>query len=289
MTCLLISNSEVDTKLRCDRLHYYQYALGLYPKKVSRANSIGNLGHHVLEHYYRTIMDGGSREDAFHAGMSQIMLAPEHEELDVVRLVSQRFMQYHEHYQNERFKVVGVEGAFSTELENGTTYPLRPDMLGFYEDGPWEGQYVIIDHKFKYDFFSPDELSMHVQTFKYIWTLRKLGYNVKRSMLNQIRYRENIKDIDKLFKREYLVPTDVQMENIMREHMDVSSEIEACKQQPVSWYAKNAPRRFNSKDCGFCYFRIPCRQELLGLDASATLANMYAPEDPTTFYRKYGY
>lgn len=234
-------------------------------------------------------MEGASRDDAFQAGMDQIVLAPEHEELDIVRLVSHRFMLYHERYRNERFKVVGVEGVFSTELDNGTTYPLTLDLLVYYDDGPWEGQYVVIDHKFKYDFFSPDELSMHVQTFKYIWTLRKLGYNIKRSILNQIRYRDNIKDVDKLFKREVLEPTDIQLENIMHEHMAVSSEIESCKQQPVSWYAKHAPRRFNAKDCGFCYFRIPCRQELLGKDASATLANMYAPEDPNTFYRKYGY
>lgn len=286
---MLISNSEVDTKLRCNRLHYYQYALGLYPKKVSRANSIGNLGHHVLEYYYRAIMEGESREDAFHAGMAQIIEAPNHEDYEIVRLVSQRFLQYHERYQNERFKVRGVEGVFSIPLENGTTYPLTLDLLVEYVDGPLAGQYVVIDHKFKYDFFSTDELSMHVQTYKYIYALRKLGYPVKRSMLNQIRYREGIKDIDKLFKREILEPTDIQLENIMREHMMVSSEIANVKQQPVSWYAQNAPRRFNPKDCGFCYFRIPCRQELLGKDASATLTDMYAPEDPSTFYRKYGY
>lgn len=289
MTCLLISNSEVDSKLKCNRLHYYQYALGLYPKTLGRANRIGLLGHHVLEYYYRTIMEGGSREEAFQAGMDQVIASHEHEEIDVIQLVSNRFMQYCERYKNERFKVVGVEGVFSTPLDNGTTYPLTLDLLAFYEDGPWEGQYVVIDHKFKYDFFSPDELSMHVQTFKYIWTLRKLGYNIKRSMLNQIRYREGIKDVDKLFRREILEPTDIQLENIMREHMAVSSEIVSCKQQPVSWYAQNAPRRFNAKDCSYCYFRIPCRQELLGKDASATLTNMYAPEDPNTFYRKYGY
>lgn len=286
---MLISNSEVDTALRCKRLHYYQYALGLYPKQLSRANHIGLLGHHVLEHYYQAIMDGASREDAFRAGMNQIVASYGHEEPDIVKLVSQRFMQYHEKYKNERFKVAGVESVFSIPLENGTTYPLTLDLLAYYEDGNWEGEYVIFDHKWKYDFFTTDELSMHVQTFKYIWTLRKLGYNVRRSILNQIRYREGIKDIDKIFRREVLVPTDTQMENIMREHLAVSSEIKAAKEQPVAWYKDHAPRRFNAKDCGFCYFRILCRQELMGKDPSATITNMFAPEDPSTFYRKYGY
>lgn len=234
-------------------------------------------------------MEGASRDDAFQAGMDQIIESYKHEELDIVRVVSNRFMLYHERYQRDDFRVVAVEGVFSVPLDNGTTYPLTVDMLVTYDSGPWAGQYMVIDHKFRYDFFSPDELSMHVQTYKYIWALRKLGYPIKRSMLNQVRYRDGIKDQEKLLKREILEPTDIQLENIMAEHMAVSTEIQANKNQPVAWYGKHAPRRFYARDCSGCYFRIPCRQELLGKDASATFATAYAPEDPSTFYRKYGY
>lgn len=234
-------------------------------------------------------MNGASRDDAFQAGMDQIIASYDHEDIDIVRVVSNRFMLYHERYQKDSFRVVGVEGVFSVPLDNGTTYPLTVDLLVEYTSGPWAGQYVAIDHKFRYDFFTPDELSMHIQTYKYIWALRKLGYPIKRSILNQLRYRDGVKDPDKLLKREILEPTETQLESIMSEHMAVSSEIETAKQQPVSWYGKHAHRRLNMRDCGHCYFRIPCRQELLGKDASATLANNYAPEDPSTFYRPYGY
>lgn len=289
---LIISNSEVDTALRCQKLHYYQYALGLYPRKLSHANHIGLLGHHVLETYYRAMKDGASRDDAFQLGWKDIERALDEPliENDVVSIVSTRFMQYHKHYAHDTFEIVDVEGVYTYPVNDKVTFGLTLDLLVKYNSGPWAGQYVVIDHKYKYNFLSPDELSMHAQTYKYIWTLQQKGYHVKRAMINQIRYRMDVKDPDKIFKRAYLVPKgQAHLDNIMAEHMKVAEEIHSNKTQPVSWYGDVAKRRLYSRDCAGCYFRLPCHLELIGKDNSSVLADMYAPEDPNTFYRPYGY
>lgn len=288
---MIISHSEVDTFLGCRRLHYYRYALGLFPKKVSRANNIGNFGHYVLEYYYKALKDGASSEDAYEAGMQAIMRAFGHEDPDIVELVSSLFSKYYQKYSHETelFEIVDVEGVHLVPVTDDITYGLTLDLLVRYIKGPLTGQYAVIDHKFKYNFFTADELSMHAQTFKYIWALQKKGYPIKRSILNQIRYREDVRDVTKLFRRVELVPTSVQLDNIMAEHMQTAQTVHDAKTQPVAWYAQNAPRRLNSRDCQNCYFRVPCRQELLGVDASLTLATMYTPEESSSIYRQYGY
>lgn len=287
---MIISNSEVDTFLRCRKQHWYQYVLGLYPRKLSRPNHIGLLGHHILEVYYRYIKEGFSRVDAFHAGMNELIAAHAHVDSDVVALVSQRFMQYYEYYPTEDFDIVDVEGVYKTPLNDRITYGLTLDLLVKYHTGPWRGQYVVIDHKFKYNFLTADENSMHVQTYKYIWTLRKLGFPIKRALINQIRYREDIRDIDKLFSRIEMNPkTPEHIDNIMAEHLKVSEEIYTLKREPVAVSSLGASRRLNGNECKMCYFRLPCHLELIGKDPSGTLASMYSPSDPHTFYRQYGY
>lgn len=286
---MIISNSEVDTRLRCRRQHYYSYALGLYPRKLSRANDIGLLGHHVLETYYRSIKEGAEQPEAYNAGMQQLILAGGHVDAEVISLISERFTQYCQFYRHEQFEVIDVEGIYKVPLNDRITYGLTLDLLVKYTEGYWKGQYVVIDHKFRYNFFTPDELGLHAQTFKYIWALRKQDYPIRHSILNQIRYRTDVKDTRKLFKREELTPTDKQLETIMRDHLAISEEIYEAKTQPVSWLKDNSPRRYYPRDCAGCYFRIPCRLELIGKDASKTFTNMFAPEDPSTFYRPYGY
>lgn len=287
---MIISNSEGDTYLGCRRQHYYRYALGLYPKTLSRANHIGLLGHYVLEHYYRAIKDGASRDDAFHRALDALVEADGHEEDDIIALISKRFMQYHEYYAKDTFEIVGVESVHKVDMNDHITLGSTLDLLVKYVEGPWAGQFVVWDHKFKYNFLTADELSMHAQTFKYIWALRQQGYEIKHSVINQIRYRSDIKNVDKLFLRTELTPSDILVKNIMTEHLTVAEDIYDHKTKPVSWYASHAPRRLNGQmACGNCYFRVPCRQELLGVDVSRTFTTMYATSDPNTLYKPYGY
>lgn len=286
---LIISHSEVDSFLRCKRSHYYGYALGIIPNKFSRPNNIGNLGHHILETYYRLRMTGETKKDAFHGGMAELKRAKGHEDIEVIDLVGERFIQYVGYYDDNDFRILDVEGVHTLKLNDHITYGMTLDLLVEYTSGPNKGNIVVVDHKFKYNFETTDSLSMHVQTLKYIWALRKLGYPVKGSMLNQIRYRIDVHDTYKLFKRQPVPYTDVQLENIMQEHLYVAEEIYNTKTQPVSWYTYNAPRRLSPRECTGCYFRIPCRQELLGKDVSLTLTSMYSPERSDAYYRPYGY
>lgn len=257
---------------------------------MSRALHIGLLGHSILETYYRSLMEGNSKEDAIESANVAIAEAFDYESPDVVSIISNRFLLYLRHWtDDDSWRIVDVEGVYRVPITDEITLGMTVDLLIEYTKGPFQGQMVVIDHKFKYNFPSPDELSMNVQLYKYIWGLQKLGYPVRFAIMNCLRYREDIVEQYKLFNRYELRPKGDQLENIIREHLAVAEEIADVKRQPVSWYANHAPRRQNPRDCEKCYFRIPCRQALLGLDESRTLATLYTPDGRQGPYKPYGY
>lgn len=285
---MTISNSEVDTFLRCEKLHYFSYVLKLHPKNVSQPNSIGNLGHHILERYYRLQMDGESRRNAFHGGLELLTDAYEHESPEVIDRVMDRFSKYDKFYQNDVFKVISVEGKYYTPLNDHNTFGMTLDLLVEYPVGPRKGL-VIIDHKFKYNFDNAEEISMHVQTKKYVWGLKQLGIPVKQAVLNQIRYRPDVKDPDKMFRRQDIKAGPIEEKTIIEEHIRVSEKILERKEKSVEWQERNSDRRFYPKDCGTCYFRIPCRQDLIGVDPEPTFKAMFTTVQDDSYYKPYGY
>lgn len=286
---MIISNSETDTYLACKRRHYYRFGLGLSPKTMSRALHIGLLGHSILETYYKTLMDGYSKDQAIEAGMQEVLESFDYEDPDVVSIISNRFLLYTRHYDDSVFRVLDVEGVYKIPLNQRITLGMTVDLLVEFTKGPYRGQLVVIDHKYKYNFPSPDELSMNVQLYKYIWGLRQLDYPVTFAIMNVLRYREDIKDVSKLFARFELRPQGDQLKNIMVEHVGVSEEIFQAKSEPVAVYGTHAHRRGNDRDCSGCSYRRPCRLSLIGKDETLTLATMFTPDGRNGPYKPYGY
>jgi CRISPR/Cas system-associated exonuclease Cas4 (RecB family) len=285
---MIVSNSEVDSYLGCKRAHYYRFALGLSPKGMSRALHTGLLGHAVLEAYYNALKETSSTDDAFEAGMGVVAGAFAWEDAEIVNVIMNRYIEY-VRYWSDHWRVISVEGVYKVPLTDHLEFGMTADLVVEYLAGPYKGQLVVIDHKFRYNFPSPDELSMHVQLPKYIWGLRQLGYPVRFAMMNVLRYREGINDVDKLYRRYEIRPTEEHLKRIMAEHLAVAEEIYAAKTQPVNVYANKAHRRLDMRVCAGCYFRVPCRQDLMGVDESRTLASMFTPGGNQGPYKAYGY
>lgn len=286
---MIISNSETDLFLGCQRAHYYKFGLGLSPKTMSRALHIGLLGHQILESFYIALKDGASRLEAISTAMDELNNAYEYETPDVVNVVSNCFIHYIRQYDDDSWRIIDVERVYRIPLTEEITFGFTIDLLIEYVKGPYRGQLVVVDHKFKYNFPTTDELSMHTQLYKYMWGLQRLGYPVTHGLMNVLRYREDIVDKNKLFGRYELRPQGDQLKNIMGEHLAVAGDIYEVKSQPVAWYREHARRRLNGRDCAYCAFRVPCRQSLIGIDESRTLTSMFTPGGNQGPYKPYGY
>jgi len=278
---IVISNSEGETFSTCERMHYYKFALGLQPRRASHFIRIGVVGHKVLETYYRAGLETNSnRGEMYLAAMDELTrfadIAKDEDDMAIVSLISSRIQLYVNTYK-DTFRVIDVEGKYHKKLTDEITYGMTLDLLVEETAGPYRGQHFVIDHKFCYNFQTPDELSMNSQLPKYIDTLRGYGFNVKRGMLNQIRYRGDIKEESKLFKRQYLKPSDIRLMGIMDEQLKVSKEIHKRVTMPVALYRETSRRSMSKRNCGSCQFRLPCSMELDGNEQQATsiLANDY--------------
>lgn len=233
-------------------------------------------------------MDGESRRSALHGALDLLSDAYGYESPDVIDLVMDRLTLYDKFYANDDFKIISVEGKYYAPVSENNKFGMTLDLLVEFPTAPRKGL-MIIDHKFKYNFDNADEISMHVQTKKYKWGLNQLGIPVKGAILNQIRYRPDVKDPNKMFKRQDIISTQREEATIIEEHIRVSEEILTRKEKPVEWQERNSNRRFYPKDCGTCYFRIPCRQDMLGINAEPTLRAMFTTVQDDSYYKPYGY
>lgn len=273
---MIISNSEVETFQKCQRKHWYAYGLNLTPREKSLPLRSGILGHSVLEKYYRAKRAELSHDECVQDGLSVLSAYMLHPDVDVYSIVLKRFLEYAEHYKNEPFRVLDVEGTYTTPLDNGIEYALTLDLLVEYTSGEWKGKQVLIDHKWTSDFWSANAVDMLPQIPKYLHTLRKLGSTADFGIINQIRYRK-MKDgytSDKIFRRSIVTPTPERIANIVRIQEKVTSIIRQRKLFPDLWESE-AVQTIYRQQCDNCFFTIPCQIELDGRDPKPTLDAMF--------------
>lgn len=289
---LTVSNTEVSAHNKCENLHRYQFmlptlsGLGIEPKLFGLALFRGIVGHAAMEAYYR---NGQSVEAAVHVLKDeyQILLkhwpdAFKHQEA-LVELISV-FQAYRSYYPTEPFRVIELETVHKVPLIEGKVdYALKLDTLIQFIEGPYRGDFAIMDHKFVYNFKSQDELKLNVQLPKYVKTLQKEGITLSKGILNQIRYR-NMKDPDpaKRFQRTFLPYNAAKADRIWKEQQVTAQRIYDARHDPDYF----AVRTLNDMVCKGCAYARICNIELEGRD----LKNVIDLEfQPTGTFNGYGY
>jgi hypothetical protein len=236
----------------------------------------GILGHSVLEKYYLAKRAELSHDECVQEGMGVLAAYMLHPDVEVYSIVLKRFLEYAEHYKNEPFRTLDVEGTYTTPLSNGIEYALTLDLLVEYTSGEWKGKQVLIDHKWTSDYWSANAVDMLPQIPKYLHTLRKLGSTADFGIINQIRYRK-MKDgytTDKIFRRSPVTPTPERIANIVRIQEKVTHIIRQRKIFPDLWESE-AVQTIYRQQCDNCFFTIPCQIELDGRDPRPTLDAMF--------------
>lgn len=268
---MIISNSEVETFQKCQRKHWYAYGLNLAPKTKTLPLRSGILGHSVLEKYYMAKRAELTHEECIQEGMGVLAAYMLHPDVEVYSIVLQRFLEYAEYYKHEPFRVLDVEGTYTTPLENGIEYALTLDLLVEYTQGEWKGKQVLIDHKWTSDYWSANAVDMLPQIPKYLHTLRSLGSTADFGIINQVRYRKMKEGHppEMFFRRSPVTPTPKRIENIMRIQEQVTNVIRLRKLFPDLWKSEATPTIYRQQ-CDNCFFTIPCQIELDGRDPGPT-------------------
>ena len=128
-----------------------------------------------------------------------------------------------------------------------------------------EGRIVVIDHKFVYDFYTPEQTDLQPQIPKYIGALRALEYDVAYGAYNMLRTRKvktPTADGNNYFM--ILKPNAERVLNTFMEQLGVAAEIQALKELSLDDQNKRAYRTANKMVCQSCSFRDICSTELVG-------------------------
>lgn len=274
-----VSHSEVDSYLLCRRKHYYGYGLSLQRVTESAALATGVAGHKILEIFYKYVLDHGTTAEEQQAVFDGALKAAidAYDEIvkdgyqDADRRATLHDMLfnvdygyfYNEFFVNKGWRVLGVEAEFNLQYddENQATYPFVVDLI--VQDP--EGAYVVIDHKFVYDFYTPEQTDLQPQIPKYIGALRALGHEVSYGAYNMLRTRklkEPTAESNNFLM--LLKPNSDRIVNTFMEQLGVAAEIQALKDLEIEEQNKRAYRTANKMVCQSCSFRDICSIELMG-------------------------
>jgi CRISPR/Cas system-associated exonuclease Cas4 (RecB family) len=276
---MIISNSEVSDYLKCQQLWLYKYVQRLTPKgNMSEPLAYGVYGHEWLFKFYKTRATGAGIEDSVIEANSVITGLINDGSVDnmfALHLMGLLY-KYIEHYPDNNLKISGVEQKFKVPLAQDHSDPnkllgnyshielgVTVDLIGTVTDGKYEGEEFIIDHKFTYNFWTPDAITLNSQLPKYIYAANANGHNVKRALINQLRYRQ-MSDNKQFFSRRPVVPSETRISNIINQHIKTSWQIVAAKRDYYAGIDPQPIKVLSRATCENCPFFSICDAELDG-------------------------
>jgi len=289
-----VSNSEVLEYQKCKRAHFYHFGLGLEPKVPPIRFDRGTTGHKAIELATLAKMNGASLQDCINIAASYIanrslkfMQDPggldryqQEKRTEMFTELLGCVTKYITYYWHDVIRPILIEETFKVPINSRVNYGMRVDVFGQYIAGPYKGDYVVDDWKFRYNFISERLLSMNGQLHKYIFGLKAQGYIVTKGVFDQIRYRM-LKDSDpeKMLKREPLKVKPVVREGMIETQVAVAEEIATVKVLPIVEQSKRAVRTLNEWACKDCIFFSLCETELRGQDPSMIISQEYKPSE----------
>jgi PD-(D/E)XK nuclease superfamily len=246
--------------------------------------AIGILGHEILSLYYDGLKMGLSLNEAkqnCRDTLSQFMLkADEFNRETVLRTLQilERYWSFYEKIDLEKYEILEVEKEYNLPLTDDFSYVFRFDLLLKERGTPKIG---LVDHKFKYDFFSQEAINLTGQMPKYLGALRYNGIFPSFVFLNQIRSRPPTGSWTNqdFFKRSSVDPSNAKVSNAVREQVIASQEIAEFRELPFEVRKATALRSMDSfpNPCGKCPYNLICRMEYDGGNATHVIANDFGP------------
>ena len=296
-----VSHSEAESFLSCRRKHFYGYIKngGLKPNIVATALSRGSFFHECLEAYYNRILEAGDTSKAqrgAHKAAVEAALAHyksrtegKGEHFDDTPASGRRSVYeaiFEFYLPNESLvragwivQAVEFKIALEIELDDETVYQY-PFVIDLIALDP-HGKTVIIDHKYIYDFYSPDDVDLLSQLPKYLGALRSGEFPADYAAYNMIRNRTK-KDaqLEDVVRFLPVKPTTHQIENVMMEQVTVAADIIGLRADGEEAADHVAYRSASTITCRGCDFSDICRTERIGGDISPALAIDFTVKSP---------
>lgn len=273
-----ISNSEVTAFLRCKQQYVFAHVRNLEPIKMGEALERGNIGHEAHQRYIEARLDNADHDKAmrFASEVFTNALRPDNMEMTLhIKGIFDRYMGFHQGW--PQWKLHEPEQRFDLRLTDDINMTIRYDAK---MEEIATGRMLIVDWKFTYDFWTPDDHALNGQMPKYISVMNANGVKIHGGALEEIRTRklskENQSNPKMAWRRTPYFPSNAKKINMMRQHVAASLEIDKFRNlDPVEQEAATIPVLDKYGACKFCNFKEPCAQKLDGGDIEYTLQTAF--------------
>jgi PD-(D/E)XK nuclease superfamily len=274
----ITSYSEISKWDTCHRQYYYAFGLGLRPMHINEYMDTGTKGHKLLQTFYECLKNGMNKEEAIiHVTNHAKKIIDESSMLEQGNLIK-AWIQVNNYITTHDFKsdAILVENRFLIPVSMLTSEPFFDDVqIGFTPDVVFQRQggfCDVEDAKFVGRAWSQAKIDRFIQTKLYQILLRKLGYNVSRTIVRFFNTTTN-----KITEKNYILSPGEE-KTIIEEFLEGIREVIEYRRKPAHVQAM-ARRTSNHNTCQGCSFVFPCTLEASGKDATNTLKTMYQKSD----------
>lgn len=255
----LISHSEVEAFGQCEKKWSYAHLDQLEPVTQSAALGKGNAGHFLLEKFLKAIKAGADNTEARKEAIN--LLYEEDYDNAIMGGAITVAKPWMEHiFPTLGWKIVEVEKEFRLTIDEDLVYPFKIDALIEYR-----GELILVDHKFVWDPYDANTISLMPQMPRYIGAMRMMDIPVTRGVYNFLRTRNLKNPMEKYSQVSNPIDggkmPEARIRHSMLEQVQEMRKIDAIEKMPES-ERPIMVRTVNKMNCAHCGFAELCSQEL---------------------------
>lgn len=266
----IVSNSDIETFQKCERMFYYSRVLGLRPKELSVWLKRGLFGHDCMEVGFQTIIDGGTADDASQViaegPLKTLMESGDPETAEMMKVYRHviTFITFTQ-TADINWRPVALEDRGMWSLTKQRDVPkdavtdeelvfgYTPDIVIEFTHGLYKGQQAVLDYKFIGQYMSEVAINMAQQIPKYIIYRNKTheDHKIRRGAFVQLNTRATADATGhKLFLIKWVEPNKHRLARIEYENEELIKRVAVAR--------GNTPERFlrtvNKDVCDRCFF-----------------------------------
>jgi hypothetical protein len=274
---MIISYSELSRFDTCDRQYYYNFILGFQPVDASEAIDTGTKGHKLLQIFYTELQNGKTKEEAL-----ATVVKKANEEIFATGLPNSRMVTawilVENYIKDNEFKTeaVLVENRFLFPFSMLDDDPEYADVqVGFTPDVVFRRAgdfYDVEDFKFVGREWSAKKKERFQQTKLYQLFLRRMGYQVSRSIIRFFNTQTGKISYDAA------AMTDAEEAILIRDFVAGVKELVDFKRRSPERLALSR-RTTNVSTCQYCFYSFPCTLEAQGKSAEKTFKSDYVKRE----------
>jgi hypothetical protein len=292
----IVSNSNIETFQKCERMFYYGVKLNLQLKVLPDFLKRGSFGHDCMEVGFQCIMDGGSVEDASkviaEGPLQKLMNSGDPDAASMMKVYRHviSFIAWSQ-LEGVGWKPVALEDVGMWNISKGepTTkesldpadlvFAYTPDLIIEFTKGLYRGQHAVLDYKFIGQYMSEVAINMAQQIPKYIIYRNKThtDFKIRRGAFVQLNTRAQASDTGhKLFLVKWVEPNKKRLARIEEENEQWVERVANAKDN----YSPDQFLRTVNKDvCNRCFFADLCAAEFDGRPIDKIIQREYVDND----------